>query len=254
MKEPLSHLEKKERLASSPGILSICLFTLLLLPLLLFWDQQVYLMNVRNKSSISRLRKMSSHPMTWVDLKWTRAQDFCKEAGIKKETTVPYNLQQNGHLRIFHCPVYFHVPKEKSTKLEALGKKGMIVGYCENSKAYKIYVSGKITTEFSKDITFDEDAALWKSKDTPPPANVKNKMMPWMHKKIPGPSFILLMNPWIPWAPWVLLHVLEGDLYGFVTPLQDVDKHDTPRGTFRESKKPWRFQGYVVAMSNIIQA
>jgi hypothetical protein len=47
-----------------------------------------------------------------------------------------------GHLRIFGCPVYIHVPNEKRTKMEPLGKKGVFVGYSENSKAYKIYVPG----------------------------------------------------------------------------------------------------------------
>ena len=27
------------------------------------------------------------------------------------------------HLRIFCCPVYIHIPKEKRTKLDSLGKK-----------------------------------------------------------------------------------------------------------------------------------
>jgi hypothetical protein len=44
------------------------------------------------------------------------------------------------NLRIFGCPVYIHVPKEKRTKMEPSGKKGIFVGYSENSKAYKIYV------------------------------------------------------------------------------------------------------------------
>ena len=111
----------------------------------------------------------------------TEFNDFCKEAGIRRELTVPYNPQQNGvaerknrtiveaakamihdqslpmflwaeasrtvvyvqnrcpHkvvknmtsedaftgvktevvlLRIFGCPLYIHVPKEKRTKLE----------------------------------------------------------------------------------------------------------------------------------------
>jgi hypothetical protein len=47
-----------------------------------------------------------------------------------------------GHLRIFGCPVYIHVPKEKRTKMEPLGKKGAFVGYSENSKAYRICVPG----------------------------------------------------------------------------------------------------------------
>jgi len=65
------------------------------------------------------------------------------------------------------------VPKEKRNKLEASGKKGTFVGYCENSKSYRIYVPSQNTLEFSVDVTFDEDAALGKARDTPlPPTNV----------------------------------------------------------------------------------
>jgi transposase InsO family protein len=45
-----------------------------------------------------------------------------------------------GHFRIFGCPVYFHVPKEKRTKLDPSGRKGTFVGYNESSKAYRIYI------------------------------------------------------------------------------------------------------------------
>jgi hypothetical protein len=138
--------------------------------------------------------------------------DFCKEAGIKRQLTVPYNPQQNGiaerknrticeatkammcdqdlptslwaeatstavyiqnrsphailgektpkeaftgekpevgHLRIFGCPVYIHVPKEKRTKMEPSGKKGTFVGYSETSKAYRIYVPVKSSSKIS---------------------------------------------------------------------------------------------------------
>jgi hypothetical protein len=44
------------------------------------------------------------------------------------------------HLRIFGCPVYIHVPKDKRKKLEPSGKKGIFVGSSESSKAYRIYV------------------------------------------------------------------------------------------------------------------
>ena len=43
------------------------------------------------------------------------------------------------HLRIFDCSVYIHFPKEKRTKLEPSGKKGIFVGNSERSKAYRIY-------------------------------------------------------------------------------------------------------------------
>jgi transposase InsO family protein len=131
--------------------------------------------------------------------------DFCVEAGIKRQHIVPYNPQKNGvterknktnveetkamihdhnllmilwaeasmttmyvqnksphkimknmtpkeaftgvkpevgHFKIFGCLVYFHVPKEKRTKLEPLGRKGTFVGYNESSKAYQIYIPG----------------------------------------------------------------------------------------------------------------
>jgi hypothetical protein len=55
-------------------------------------------------------------------------------SGIKPEV---------GNLRIFGCPVYIHVPKEKRTKMEPSGKKGAFVGYSENSKDYKIYALGQ---------------------------------------------------------------------------------------------------------------
>ena len=34
-----------------------------------------------------------------------------------------------SHLKIFSCPVYLHVPKEKRSKLDPSRKKGIFVGY-----------------------------------------------------------------------------------------------------------------------------
>jgi hypothetical protein len=152
---------------------------------------------------------------------------FCRDAGIKRELTTPYNPQQNGvaerknrtimeavktmihdqdlpmhlwveasrttvyvqnrlshsalrfktleemfsgkkpevsHLKIFGCPVFVHIPKEKRTKLDPSGKKGIFVGYCEVSKAFKIYIPVYHYIEINKDVTFDEDETLKKSR------------------------------------------------------------------------------------------
>jgi hypothetical protein len=35
-----------------------------------------------------------------------------------------------SHLKIFGCPVFVHIPKEKRTKLDPSRKKGIFVGYC----------------------------------------------------------------------------------------------------------------------------
>ena len=36
--------------------------------------------------------------------------------------------------------------------------------------------------------------------------------------------------------------------------LEDAERHIAPRGAFRESKKPKRYQGYLAAMSTIVQS
>ena len=72
-----------------------------------------------------------------------------------------------NHLRIFGCPVYIHISKEKRTKLDPSGKKGIFVGYSEILKAYRIYFPGFKNIDISVDVTFDEDSAYNKSKKRP---------------------------------------------------------------------------------------
>jgi hypothetical protein len=69
-----------------------------------------------------------------------------------------------SHLKIFGCPVFIHILKEKRKKLEPSRKKGLFVGYCEVSKAFRIYIPGHRHIEINRDVTFDEDAALKKSR------------------------------------------------------------------------------------------
>ena len=152
---------------------------------------------------------------------------FCKEAGIKRELTTPYNPQQNGvverkngtimeamkimihdqdvhmhlwdeatritiyvhnrlshsalgfktpkemytgkkpkvsHLKIFGFPIYVHIPKENRTKLDPSRKKGIFVGYYEVSKSSRIYISGFHHIDISRDVAFDEETTLNKSR------------------------------------------------------------------------------------------
>jgi hypothetical protein len=65
-----------------------------------------------------------------------------------------------SHLKIFGCPVFAHILKERRTKLDPLGNKGIFVGYCEVSKAFIIYIPSYDHIEIKKDVTFDEDATL----------------------------------------------------------------------------------------------
>jgi hypothetical protein len=47
-----------------------------------------------------------------------------------------------SHFRIFGYPVFVHVSKEKRTKLDPFGHKGIFVGYNDTLKAYMIYILG----------------------------------------------------------------------------------------------------------------
>ena len=75
--------------------------------------------------------------------------------------------QKSSILRILGCPVYIHIPKEKRTKLDPLGKKGIFVGYSEILKAYIIYFPGYKNIDISKDVTFDESTAYKKYRKRP---------------------------------------------------------------------------------------
>ena len=92
-----------------------------------------------------------------------------------------------SHLKIFGCPVYIHIPKEKRTKLDPSGKKGIFVGYCEVSKSFRIYIPGFHHMEISRDVTFDEEAALKRSRkckheevneEETPPRNQETTCLP----------------------------------------------------------------------------
>jgi hypothetical protein len=86
------------------------------LPMILWAEASMTTVYVQNKSPPQILKNM------------TPEEAF---TGVKPKV---------GHLRIFGCPIYFHIPKEKRSKLDPLGRKGTFVGYNESSKAYRIYI------------------------------------------------------------------------------------------------------------------
>ena len=69
-----------------------------------------------------------------------------------------------SHLWIFGFLVYIHISKEKRTKLDPSGKKGIFVGHPESSKDYRIYFPGFKKIDISRYVTFDEDLAYIKSR------------------------------------------------------------------------------------------
>jgi hypothetical protein len=69
-----------------------------------------------------------------------------------------------SHIKIFGCLVFVHILKERRTKMDPSGKKGILVGHCEVSKAFIIYIPGYHHIEININVTFDEDASLMRSR------------------------------------------------------------------------------------------
>jgi hypothetical protein len=188
-------------------------------------------------------------------------QNMCPHAILKDKTpeeVFSVIKPEVGYLRIFGSPVYIHVPKEKRTKMEPSGKKGAFVGYNENSKAYRIYVPGQRQIEVSRDVTFNEKVAFKKSKELQDseavhPASLSSESEDSnVQREEPheGPSD----------EPLEPAEELERTLEeppakrkpGWLKEtMQEAEKIATPKGTFRESKRPHRFGGYVALMSSI---
>jgi hypothetical protein len=72
-----------------------------------------------------------------------------------------------SHLRIFGSICYCHVPSEKRTRLDPTKDKGILVGYSETSKAYRIFVPEHRRIVVCRDVLFEEERALRRSRDMP---------------------------------------------------------------------------------------
>ena len=72
-----------------------------------------------------------------------------------------------SHICIFGSVCYCHVHANNRKKLDPSGEKGLLVGYCDISKAYRFYIPTRRRIIVSRDVQFDEDRALRRSLDLP---------------------------------------------------------------------------------------
>jgi len=63
------------------------------------------------------------------------------------------------HMRVFGCVAYAHVPDQLRKKLDNKGEKCVFIGYCDESKAYKLYNPSTKKLIISRDVQFIEDEA-----------------------------------------------------------------------------------------------
>jgi hypothetical protein len=166
-----------------------------------------------------------------------------------------------GHFRIFGCPIYFHVPKEKRSKLEPSGRKGTFVGYIESSKAYRIYIPGQRQIEISRHVTFEEEVSFQRSREDH--MEIDSETMPSPTSAVQRETYIIRVDPVAPVVPDDPIY--PSDIPKDITAghkrlawdqqtLQEVEEHKSPQGTTRESKRPKRFSSYLSAMTHIIDS
>ena len=164
-----------------------------------------------------------------------------------------------SHLKIFGFPVYIHIPKEKRSKLDPSGKKGLFVGYSEQSKTYQIYIPGNHQIELSRDVNFDEDTTFRKSRkekeveeehETPRAVEVSKPVRNEVEEQIPKnhditkpqrpeelPSEMISRKRRHAWAREVI---------------EEAERLGVPEGTIRERKNPKPYPSYVALMCNLV--
>jgi hypothetical protein len=169
-----------------------------------------------------------------------------------------------GHFRIFGCPVYLHVPKEKRSKPEPSERKGTFVGYNESSKDYRIYIPGQRQIEVSRDVTFEEEVAFHKSREAQ--MEIDSETIPSPPSTIQREIYIIPNDPIDPVDPIIpadsvsLSNIPSDITVGHKRPawsqktLQEAEGHKSPQGTTIERKRPKRFSSYLSAMINIIDS
>jgi hypothetical protein len=248
---------------------------------------------------------------------------FCRDVGIKRELTTPYNPQQNGvakrknrtimeavktmihdqdlpmhlwaeavrttiyvqnrlshsalgfkipkemftrkkpevsHLKIFGCPVFVHIPKEKRTKSDPSGKKGIFVGYCEVSKAFKIYIPGYHHIETNRDVKFNEDVALKRSRKcqleevyeeehvAPRVAEPVKEVIVTLDDEIPKDHDMIESQE----PPRMRISHKRKPAWAREL-IQYAEKYGALEGTMTQSKKPKPFSRYMALMCDLIE-
>jgi hypothetical protein len=174
-----------------------------------------------------------------------------------------------SHLKIFGCLVFIHIPKEKRNKLEPSRKKGIFVGYCEVYKAFRIYIHGHRHIEINRDVTFDEEATLKKSRrcqleevyveepvnprttesvrEVPRTAEPVREVVTSLDEETPKDHDITKVQE----PPQMTFSHKRKSAWAREL-IQDGEKYGVLEGTTRQVKRPKPFSNYTSLMCNLL--
>lgn len=110
------------------------------------------------------LQDSNSDPKMWAEAANTAVYLINRSPTKKLSGTVPQQVWTGKRvdlkqLRVFGCEAYAHVPDKKRLKLDPKSKRYIFVGYCENSKTYRLFDPVTHNIIRSRDIVFLEDKA-----------------------------------------------------------------------------------------------
>jgi hypothetical protein len=152
--------------------------------------------------------------------------------------------------------------------LEPSGKKGIFVGYCEVSKAFRIYIPGHSHIEISRDVTFYEDAALKKSRrcqleevyeEEPVIPGIAMREVPRdaepVREVVTSPDEEILDDHDISEVQeppqMTILHKRKPAWAREL--IQDGEKYGVPQGPTRQVKRPKPFSSYTALMCDLLE-
>ena len=93
-----------------------------------------------------------------------------------------------SHMHPFGCPVFIYIPAQLRKKLDAKSRRGVFVGYSEESKAYIVWDSVKKQVITTRDVIFDETACLHNSNSPEVPSLPSSSPSQVLIPDIPPPS------------------------------------------------------------------
>lgn len=93
----------------------------------------------------------------WAEAVQTAAYVLNRTGNSNEVGKTPYETWTNKHydinnLKVFDTPVYVHIPKEKRTKWDSKGEKGIMVG--EEVKGYRVFFEKYNNFESKRDVVF----------------------------------------------------------------------------------------------------
>ena len=159
------------------------------------------------------------------------------------------------HLRIFGCLMYIHIPKEKWTKFDPSGNKGLFMGYSERSKDYIIYFPRFKNIDISRDVKFDEDSAYKKSRKRPI-IELEETEVPRIRDTTMNEATLEedreMEEPQEPVDPPHDKNVYKRKLAWVREAIQGVERYGASEEMHRERKRTRSYSNYVSLLCDII--